>query len=292
MPNVLVFTPTWETAPGVTAIHPECQAAIMAQRDTFGGVVDWCVGITNPYPIGDHRNVLSQYQEARKLFLSDAYYDALLAVEHDNVMTAEDTLARMYGTQADVVYAPYQLRHGAYCLNTWQYIGDEALGMSLTGYPDELAQYIAAGVGRVSGTGMGCTLFRRHVLEHIPFRSSGATNYAPDLAFAMDALRAGFVSMGRFDVPVAHFDGDERLGAFDAMRRVKVLAVQTVNAIAAGEFLSITAGEQYELLPLAAADLVRTGYATIVQDDSAPEAAAMVTPETAAMPRARGRKAR
>ena len=126
MPNLLVFTPTWETGAGQYAIHPECEAAIKAQRMGWPGQLDWCIGNENPYPIGDHRNVLAQYAKARALLLADDYYDALLTVEHDNVLPDAVVARRMWETPADVVYAPYQLRHGAGCLSTWQYIGDGA----------------------------------------------------------------------------------------------------------------------------------------------------------------------
>lgn len=292
MPNVLIFTPTWLREDGSYAIHPACEDAINAQKDGFSGRVDWCIGTENPYPIGSHRNVLHQYIKAREIVLADGYYDAMLTVEHDNVMPDGMALQRMYDTDGDVVYAPYQLRHGAFCLNTWQYIGDQALGMPLNNYPDELAEYMRAGTGRICGCGMGCTLFRRHVLEQIPFRGGNdGAQWAPDIPLAQDALRAGFVSMGRFDTPVAHIDGGIRLEAYRYVDKMKVTALQTVNAIAAGEFLRLVAGEQYELTPRAVADLASVGYVVVVPDG--PETAMLETPaETAMLPKAKGKRAR
>lgn len=292
MPNVLVYTPTWEVGPGY-AIHPDCEAAIKAQRDTFDGKVDWCIGLENPYPIGQHRNVLAQYQKAQEILLADDYYDALLTVEHDNVLTRPDTLQLMYDLQADVVYAPYQLRHGAFVLNTWQYINDVNLGMPLNNYPEELARYKAAGVGRICGCGMGCTLFRRHTLERLQFRGGGGEQWAPDIPFAEDALRAHFVSMGRFDCPVDHWDGEVKLEAYATVEKMKFVAVETVNALAAGEYVSLVAGQVYELTAAVASDLSRVGYIRSLPPAAAgPETASMQPgAEAAVLPKARRRRA-
>jgi hypothetical protein len=281
MPKVLVFTPTWVTASGEYAMRAECQAAIWAQE--FDGELEYKVGTDNPYPIGEHRNVTHQYQTAQGLLLAGDY-DALVTVEHDNVLPDSGAIQRLYNSPGDVVYGVYQLRHNAQCLNTWQYINDRNLGMSLSHYPDELARYRRDGIGRICGCGMGATLFRRNALHAIPFRGEGA----PDINFAEDALRAGLLSMGRFDVPVGHFDGDVLLDPYATEEKMRVLAVETVNAIAGGAFVRLVAGEVYDLLPRVAADLLRCGYITSLPGE--PETAMMGTPEVAMMPKPKSKR--
>lgn len=291
MPNVLIFTPTWKTSPGKNAIRPECQESIDAQLAGFAGGVDWCIGTDNPYPVGSHRNVLHQYQNARELFLSDGRYDALLTVEHDNVLPDSEALQRMYDTAADVVYAPYQLRHGAFVLNTWRYENERTLGMSLSNYPNELAHFRREGVGRICGCGMGCTLFRRHVVEALPFHGGGGHQWAPDIPFAYDALAAGYVSMGRFDVPVGHYEGDVLLDAYGSGVTMKYRALQTVNALADNEFIALVAGQVYELRPKMASDLARTAFIEpVIEEREYAETAMLETPETAMLPKPKSKR--
>ena len=261
MPSILVFTPTYQREDGSDAIHPLCVDGIVSQQ--FDGLLDWHIGRNNPYPGRTFRNVLAQYQYARRLFLAGAW-DALITVEHDNVMTQPDALQRMYDTDADIVYAPYLLRHKSNVLSAWRYENGVNLGMSLSLYPRELEILRRAGVGRVSGVAFGCTLFRRHVLEAIEFRSGESGAEAPDVPFAVDALRAGLISMARFDVEVLHVDGDDgtmlhpyKDGKMDL---VDVICRQSVVAYINGASVPLTAGKRYGVPRSALDDLLRAGY--------------------------------
>ena len=287
--KVLIFTPTWKLANGDLAIHPDCEASIDAQQ--FNGEVDWALSTAQPYPVPDHRNVLEHYKTAR-LWLLRGDYDALLTVEHDNVLPDPDVLQRMYDTPGDVIYAPYMLRHGMRMLSVWQYINDRNLGMSLSNYPYELAQYKRQGYGRICGVGYGCTLFRRHVLERLEFRDGrDGVQVCPDIPFAEDALREGFVSMGRFDAPVAHYENGQRLDAYGEIPTVQYIARETVNAMADGKFFRLVKGETYTLTPTQAADLVRAGYID-TPPTAAPETAAMEPTRQAVTPKARNRRSK
>lgn len=287
MNSVLIFTPTWADASGKLVIHPECEAMVEANKRGFGGSAEWVIGLDNPYPIGSHRNVLHQYQQARLHFLAGTY-DAMLTVEHDNVMPDGGALQRIYNTQADVVYAPYTLRHGANKLSAWQYINGRNLGMSLTNYPDELDRYRKQGTGRVSGVGFGCTLIRRAVLEAIEFRGESE---CPDIPFAEDCLRAGFVAMGRFDVPVAHWDGADRIEAYRSIELNRYTALETANVVADGVFMLLLEGREYALTPAQASELIRAGFVEAVLNYR-PEFAVIEEPERAVMPRARSKRLR
>lgn len=209
--KVLAFTATWIKDDGVRAIRPECENTVFMQD--IDGKIDHRISLHNPYPIGDHRNVLAQYQAAQREFLAGDW-DALLTVEHDHLLPDTDAVQRLIDTDADVVYAPYVLRTSR-TLNLWQWLPGGQFGASLSGYPRELAQARAERVWRVCGVGFGCTLIKRHVLESIMFRASGERDACPDLAFARDCARLGFVSMARLDVPVAHWHDGEWLMPFE-----------------------------------------------------------------------------
>ena len=276
MTSLLIFTPTW-TVHGQDAIVDECRASIEAQR--IDGAITWVIGRENPYRAPDHRNVLPQYRAARDLFLAGAY-DALLTVEHDNVLPDAGAAQRLLDTRlapggmsADVVYAPYLLRPRPPVLSTWRYVNDRALGKSLSYYPQALARARAAGVARVCGAGFGCTLFRRRVLEAIEFGPSSGRNPCPDLGFAEAALRAGFVSAARFDVPVGHLVRGRRLSPFAGEWTMVYQAVRDVDVTAAGRSLHLAAGRAYELTEDEVADLTRQGYIGPAEREAASEEA-------------------
>lgn len=280
MTSVLVFTPTWEIDRG-TAMRPETAASVRGQ--VFSGDFEWVVGLHNPYqPVGGNaRNVLAQYQDARSRFLASDH-DALLTVEHDMVLPP-DAIQKLWDTDADIVYGVYMFRHGSIVLNAWEYIGGKNLGESLSLHPAKLEQARRKGVIRVSGCGFGCTLIRRHVLEAIEFRHDGTDQWSPDIPFAMDAQRAGYVSVARFDVPCGHYDGEVLIPAFGVgtMEQVIVTAVQDV--VAAG--LRMKAGQQYTLTRRDASELSRAGYVELVE--IVPETASIAPAETTRKPRPR-----
>ena len=294
MTNVLVFTPTWQRADGSYAIHPDCEAAINTQKVTFNGRVEWCIGLENPYPVGDHRNVVAQYKKAREILLADDYCDALLTVEHDNVMVEPDTIQRMVDVAVgDVIYAPYVLRHGAGILSTWRYEGERNLGMSLTRYPEELARARENITWRVSGVGMGCTLFWRNALEQIDFRAGDGPNYAPDIPFAHDALARGFISMGRFDVPVNHWTGSGWLYPYEGNGVSEYLCRVSGHALTQdGTRFILVAGKYIRMTPEQAAELCSIGYIELPVDETR-SATAEPEGEQAVVPTAkRGKKAK
>lgn len=259
--RLLVYTPTYTLPDGTEAMSPESVESVRAQQ--IDGDLVHEIGRHNPFPGADHRNVTAQYQQARAMFLAGDY-DALLTVEHDNVLPDSGAIQRLLDTPGDVVYAPYILRHGVAVLSTWQYCGDRNLGQSLTLHPEELAQARAAVVWRICGVGHGCTLFRRYVLEKIDFRSGPNGQWAPDIPFAQDALREGYVSMGRFDVPVLHRQNDAWLHPFEAIGQKRYYCRVTVNALTPdGSRFRLVQGEYIKMTPDQAYDLARAGFITI-----------------------------
>ncbi|MBK8772646.1 MAG: hypothetical protein IPM06_19775 [Rhizobiales bacterium] len=259
--RILIFTPTYDYPNGDPAMAPECEAAIRTQQ--MAADWTWTIGRHNPFPGSDHRNVLAQYQQARQVML-DGGYDALLTIEHDNVLPDDNAVQRLLDTPGDVIYAPYVLRHGVHVLSVWRYSGDFNIGESLTLHQDELAHARRAVVWRVSGVGMGCTLFRRHALEQIAFRPGQGNSYAPDIPFAQDALRLGLISNARMDVPVLHRQNEDWLHPYMTIGLKKYFCRVNVNALATdGERFTLVQGTEIEMLPSQAYDLVRAGFLTI-----------------------------
>lgn len=259
--RLLIFTPTYDYPDGTPAMAPECGEAIRSQQ--IDADWEWQIGRHNPHPEATHKNVLAQFQRIQEIFLVGEW-DALLTVEHDNVLTDSGAVQRLLDTPGDVVYAPYVLRHGVAVLSTWQYCGDANLGMSLTLHPEELEKARQAVIWRVCGVGMGCTLFRRQALAQIPFRKGDGDQYAPDIPFAQDALRLGLVSMGRFDVPVLHRQNTAWLHPYETIGKKRYYCRVSVNVLAPdGARFRLVQGEYVEMLPDQAYDLARAGWVTI-----------------------------
>lgn len=255
--NLLVFTPTWDNGNGLQ-MRPETSASILAQQ--VDGHFDFRVGLHNPFPIGDHQNVLAQYQEIQREFL-EGEWDALLTIEHDHRLPDPGAIQRLYDTPGDIVYGPYPLRHVQVVISAWQYLaGSHNLGMPLTNYPRELEQAKAAGVWRVSGVGMGCTLFRRHVMEVCPFHGDGR-QYCPDIPIAQDAARLGFESYANFTVLVDHYHMGEWLTLFKKVDMIEYVATKDVSVITRdGRSLRLVAGHPIELSAVEARELSSVGY--------------------------------
>lgn len=278
--DVMVFTPTWETDSG-TAIRPETRASVEAQDYT--GRWTWEIGLHNPLKgVQSHQNVLAQYQRARDLFL-DSDYQALLTVEHDMALPT-DAISKLVTTAwegADLVYGVYLLRHGSLVLNAWEYVGDRNLGESLSIMPRKLARARERGTARVCGCGFGCTLITRPVLEQLPMRRDTGDQWCPDIPLAQDALRAGFVSMARFDVECLHYDKGRWLSPYgeNMSEQVPMLALQSIHYAVIAETRTIRAGEVY-LIPVdVAEELQRAGYVTPAPKEA--ETATLGTPEKA-----------
>lgn len=262
---ILIYTPTWVLEDGTDAMQERCRASIEGQ--VIDGGFQWVIGRDNPYPIPDHRNVLHQYQAARELFLA-GNYEALLTVEHDNALPDDRAVQRLIETPGDIVYAPYLLRHVQAVLNTWQYLpGTSNLGMPLEQYPDELERAKKAVIWRVCGTGMGCTLFRRHVLEVLPFHGDGGRQFCPDIPIAQDAAALGFESYANFSVLVDHFHEGNWLTPFKTPPMNQYIALQSVNcALRSGRHVRLEAGQPVDLTWDEARELSSVGFVEVVFD--------------------------
>jgi hypothetical protein len=190
-------------------------------------------------------------------------YDAMLSVEHDMTLPP-GAVQTLWDTAAPVVYAIYALRHGSQVVNLFRKEGTKNIGMSLSLFPDELKQARKQGTIEVSGAGFGCTLFRRDVLEAVPFRFG---EYAPDIPFAVDCLHRGIVQMGRADVICGHFHNGVELNPWKGGGVIaRVLALQDVTVNIERESKSLKHGRYYSIPCDAASELQRAGYLQIMND--------------------------
>jgi len=260
--TILVFTPTIDDQ-----MRPETEASIQAQITDVDFA--WIVSRYNPYPGEKAANVVAQYQHGREMCLAGEF-DAMLTVEHDMVIPP-DAIDKLYSTDAPVVFGVYVLRHGMKVLNTWQYQGDNNLGMSLSLYRQELREARARGWAQVSGVGWGCTLIRREVLERLAIRRGDGD--AGDLAFATDCLHLGIRMVARFDVPCDHIEPDGNvLRPYEHGGTVsRVLALQDVVAPTGTGSLAMKKGSYYTLPDAIADDLRRGGYVEITNADDSQE---------------------
>jgi hypothetical protein len=263
MPHLLIFTPTY-----ADKLHPETVRSVTGMH--FDGRVTWEIGRHNPHPKPGNANVVAQYQRGRDLFLAGDY-DAMLTVEHDMIIPAGAAQA-LYDTPAQVVYAPYMLRHGSHVLNTWQYCGDRNLGQSLSLYPKELAQLRKQVTGQVSGVGFGCTLIRRPVLERFTLR--GEMGSSPDIPFATDCLRGKVLQLARFDLNCGHADDENGGIILDVQTtsgggpRATVIGVRDVTASVDGQSKRIYPNKRFNIPLDLATELARAGYVRIITDEA------------------------
>ena len=159
-------------------------------------------------------NVFRKYQQARTLALA-GNYDALMLLESDMVIPP-DAVTQLAALDAPVAYGAYVLRHG---MNVWNACValDDFGGFFLTdtivreNAPHEWNALQAGLPFQVYGSGFGCLLLRRDVLQEIPFRNSlGARvgDYHVDWLFAADCNARGIRQMLNPRVVCGHVDED------------------------------------------------------------------------------------
>ena len=270
MGRVLLYVPTY-----ANAMLDQCKASIEAQQ--YDGELVIQYGRHNKGK-NKRERLLSNQRNARTETL-DGNYDALLLVEHD-MQIPPGAVQTLDSTDAPVVYGIYLFRHKTYTLNAFRYDNDRNIGMTLANYPQELEAARRRGWARVSGTGLGCTLIRRPVLEQFDFRVTDDDPYA-DLVLSRDCLHSGVPMVARFDVPCLHYCPEDHIwldptgGPMGPT--IKVTALQDVNVAPHGVLTHLEAGEQYELPTDEVFDYVRAGFVEVVEAPK-PKAAPKRTP--------------
>lgn len=276
--SVMIFTPTF-LIDGKEKISQATRRSIQALR--WQGTKDWIIGLKNPYQSGGV-NVLAQYIEGREIFLAGDY-EALLTVEHD-IIVGSETLERLWSVmfpegeielKCDVVYGIYMLRHGLSQMNAWRMEGSVTPGVSFSNYPEDLERMLERrDVLRVSGIGFGCTLFRREVLENVSFHAAREDKCPiPDIPFATDCLRHGYVQGAHFGARCGHVDHNgtvlfPNLGRVNEMLRVKILI--SVNVDTGKATQHYMAGETVAMEEEQARMLEAGGYLRVIEKISQP----------------------
>jgi len=188
--DVLVFTPVLrlepETIQAIFSLEWDGPMSVLFQRDNPTG---------NPYI--DHYH---QYKRGRQTLLLGAY-DAMLVIESD-IIPPPDTLKRLVALDSDVAYGCYMYRSGV--VNILERYKQPArnMGESLTvrGLWESAKKQ---GIVECSGSGLGCVLIRRKVLEAVPFcyRESGPHC---DWYWTEDVYRYGFSMKADTEVIAGH----------------------------------------------------------------------------------------
>jgi hypothetical protein len=194
--RILVFTPRLR-------VFGRALASVFAMRKAWGRPID-CLEIQNDQPSASgNENVLRLYQQARRVLLADPRYTHLLTIE-DDMVVPPDAVERLRSLDAPVAYGTYCWRWGPpHRLNAYRELR-EAMGCSWGDAAPQIArQYLKTGsVIDVAGTGLGCTLIRRDVLEAIDFRLGlGAAN---DWYFAVDCQQMHVRQVAHFGVQCGH----------------------------------------------------------------------------------------
>lgn len=264
--RILIFMPTYEIDDIIQA-WPAAVDSFYNLEIPEGYEAEWVIGLDNPYgPEGKHKNTLHQYQQIQRRVVDEGY-EALVTFEHD-MLVPRDGLIKLLEVNAPIVYGLYMLRHGAYCVNAFQYIDDSPnIHKSLTYSKQRYAKAESRGWARVTGVGMGFTLFRREVMELFNFRPSGSS-YPPDWAIAVDATKYGMKQICRFDVKCGHIEKNglpiyPTKEGYEAMTRVKILKHFVSGEIFEPGMIVHVPTEKVD-------DFFRAGYIEILSESDAP----------------------
>ena len=207
MRDILVFTPVLrlepETVRALMALEWSGPLTLVLQRDNARRAEDQTA-------YADH---LHQYQRGRDLFLRGDY-EAMLVIESD-IVPPSDTLQRLAALAdegADLAYGVYLYRGGRVVNILERYRPDRAkparnIGQTLT----TRGLYAAAceqGVIECSGSGLGCVLIKREVIEAVPFAEypSGKTFF--DMAWTKAVYSAGYRMVADMGIRCGHVDPD------------------------------------------------------------------------------------
>jgi hypothetical protein len=208
--DVMVFTPVYrlrdETVAAVMALEWDGPLTFVLQRDNpHTAETEHATGVMNH---------LHQYQRGREMFLRGDY-DALLTIE-DDMIPPPDTLKRLAALDVDLAFGTYMFRHGVKVANVlrryypWQaerlMARNPGESISLSGLWEDSQRQ---GVIECSGSGFGCTLIKRHVIEDNPFAAhpNGDGCYF-DWPWTEGCYGKNYTMKADARLHVGHIDGD------------------------------------------------------------------------------------
>ena len=269
--KILLFCPTYKLVSGELAIHDETLESIKNLTIPEGVEIEVEISTNNPNAITgnskqDHENTLYQYRYARQRMVGGDY-SHLFIIEHDMIIP-EDALVKLLATDADVVYGLYLFRHVRPILNACRAVNSRWPDMSLSLFPEIAKKAKEQGWIEVSGSGFGCTLIRRKVLETFDMRRSELGGHpSPDMPFAADCMRNGFKQICRFDVICGHIkpDGDVLIPferGDEMSKPIKIYVMREFVANIGGKSVPYKEGATAEMPGEYVDDYMRCGFIT------------------------------
>ena len=257
-PKVLLFCPTYKIA-GKEQIKRETKEAIAAVE--FDGVMDKVIDSESKYPPPSYENTLAHYQQARQRVLDEGY-DALLTVEHD-IIIPKDGLQKLWDIDKPVAYGVYIFRGSKNIVNAFRMVKAENPDMPMSAFKGMLAKALEKEVVEVSGTGNGCTLIRREVLEQIDFRRTDEDNPVPDMPFSTDCMRAGIEQWAHFGVLCGHVI-DTGILWINTDGDVGMTKIEVLRSFVGSDAIGYRVGKIYEMEDCLVNDYERGGYIRVV----------------------------
>jgi len=198
--KILLIVPLYPRPPQVS----ERTIASLEAQDWNDGQVT-VLPMPSQTGLSHYDDLTWKHNKARQMVLADGY-DALWSVEADMVVPP-DALTKMLSVDADVVYGLYCSRRvGMWlCFPTI----DGMHGTSIVA--DKIAARRAWGnVVTSEGSGFGCTLIRRNVLEALEFRRDTNSAFADDWFFSLDVKARGFRQAHHCGVICGHIVDEHR----------------------------------------------------------------------------------
>ena len=261
-PKVLLYCPTYVVA-GKEQIKAETRRSIKDQE--FDGILDIKINNKSWYPPPDYKNVLAHYQFARQKVLDEGY-DALFTVEHD-IILPKAALQKLWDMKVPVAYGVYIFRGSGNVVNAFRMVKSINPDMSLSNFKGMLQKAMKKGVIETSGTGNGCTLIRREVLERLEFRQADNDSYCPDLPFSADCMRNGIEQFANFGVQCGHIVDSGTLWLKSdngAIGMTQILALRNFNGT---DGIRYKAGKVYEMDNGLVDDYNRAGFVEAVETE-------------------------
>lgn len=191
-PSIMIFTP-------VLRLQPDTAKAI--SRLVYDGPLTVVFQRDNPTGNGkaDH---LHQYRRGRQFFIAGGF-DYLMTIE-DDIVPPPDTLTKLIALNVDVAYGCYFFRSGVINVLERHPAGrNPGESLSIRG------RWPASGVIDCAGSGLGCTLIKRHVVEAHPF--SGDGHHFFDCDWTKEVYQAGYEMRADASVFCEHLCTEARI---------------------------------------------------------------------------------
>jgi hypothetical protein len=191
------------------------------------------------------------------------------------MIVPEDALVKLLEVNAGIVYGVYMFRHSRPIFNILRVVRMNAgwPDMSISFFPEIVAKGKREGVIDCTGSGFGCTLIRRDVLEKIEMRRSEVGGHpSADMPLAADCMRNGIIQKAHFGVICGHIKPDGKVLWPDRdevrVNNVKIFINRDFVASIGGKSVPFKEGERAEMPEENALELARAGYLSIIENET------------------------